>query len=61
MSESGMEILARIKAKSEKIANNGEQFNDLLSPTGVNLTNLNDKNNETLAGLLKDSDSGKGM
>lgn len=57
MSEKSQELIQRIKEKAERESKKNES-EDILSPQGVNLNNLNEKNNETLEALRKLSQDG---
>lgn len=52
MSEKSQELIQRIKEKAEREAQKNDA-QDILSPEGVTLFNLNEKNNETLEALRK--------
>ena len=61
MSKKAEELLARIRQKAEKSA--GVDLDATLSPEGLTLENLNEKNNETINTLYQRSHDGseKGM
>lgn len=44
----GEEIIATIKARAEIQEENKTAIDEIVAPENVNLTNINEKNNETL-------------
>ena len=51
----GEEIIAIIKARAEAEEHKSPEMESILAPDGVNLTNINEKNNETLDKLSERS------